>query len=63
MNREVMDYTIALLNAEDLAGMHKLLDSFEDGGWIGSEEAAEWRRRIEGWEKFHELDTTRGQPA
>jgi hypothetical protein len=54
MNR--IDRLIEWLQPSDTVAVLRLLAVLEECGQMGSDEAAEWRRRVTGWAKFHALD-------
>ena len=49
------DRVLAFLDADDIPAVMDLLLTLEKCGQLNSTEAAEWRRRLLGWQAFHHL--------
>jgi len=56
MDPGLMDATLALLKPGELSAALRLLALLEEAGQESPEQAAEWRRRIEGWGRFHGME-------
>jgi len=51
-----MDRVIATRSADDTAVALRLLKVLEESGQMTLIEVGEWRRRIDGWERFGAID-------